>query len=82
MREIACIAAREAAHVGISPQAAVEYLSQNLHFWMGSAERNGLALFHRLASRMGLAPEATVPRYRAAAMMRGVGEKTAAAMRS
>ncbi len=81
VREIANIAAREAPLLGISEQAAAEYLARNLHFTMGSAERNGLALFHRLASRIGLAPNTTALRYRAATGKCGVDEKPAASMR-
>ncbi len=81
VREIANIAAREAPALGISVHAAAEYLTRNLHFTMGSAERSGLALFHRLASRIGLAPKATALRDRAAAGVRGVDGKPAASMR-
>ena len=49
------IARREAPLLGISEQTAITYLTQNLHFRLGSAERNGLQLFHDLASRLGLA---------------------------
>jgi chorismate dehydratase len=51
------IARREAPLVQISEQTALEYLTENLHFRLGSAERNGLKLFHELAVHMGLAPE-------------------------
>lgn len=60
---IPVIAAREASLLGIDEQVAVDYLAQNLHFRMGSAERNGLTLFHRLASRLGLAPQTPGPRF-------------------
>ncbi|MGD9857376.1 MAG: menaquinone biosynthetic enzyme MqnA/MqnD family protein [Planctomycetaceae bacterium] len=64
VQEIPRIAAREAARLGISAQLAVEYLSRNLHFRLGSAERSGLALFRQLAARLGLAPAGGGPRFR------------------
>ena len=38
------IARREALHLGIDGQTARDYLRHNLHFRIGSAERNGFAL--------------------------------------
>jgi chorismate dehydratase len=54
---LAAIAAREAAGLQLTESLARDYLTQNLHFRLGSAERNGLKLFHRLASGLGLAPQ-------------------------
>lgn len=51
------IAQRESAALGISEQAAFDYLTNNLHFHLGSAERSGLKAFHRFASQLGLIPE-------------------------
>lgn len=51
------IAAREAAPLGISESTSLNYLTRNLHFRLGSAERSGLRLFRTLAARHGLAPE-------------------------
>ncbi len=51
------IARREAPKIGVSVEKAESYLKRNLHFRLGSAERNGLRLFHELAMKMGLAPE-------------------------
>jgi chorismate dehydratase len=48
------IAAREAPLLGISEEVAADYLTNNLHYRLGSAERNGLALFHKLAAKIGL----------------------------
>ncbi len=62
--EIPNIAEREASALGIKRQVAIDYLTRNLHFRLGSAERNGLKLFHRLAARRGLAPEDAVPQFR------------------
>ncbi|WP_231754273.1 menaquinone biosynthetic enzyme MqnA/MqnD family protein [Caulifigura coniformis] len=50
------IAERESALMGL-PLAVVDtYLRRHLHFTMGSAERQGLKLYHSLASKLGLAP--------------------------
>lgn len=49
------IARREAPRLGISEQTAIRYLTENLHFQMGPAERRGLKLFHELAVRRDLA---------------------------
>ena len=43
------IGRREAAGLGISTEAAIEYLTENLYYRLGSAERHGIALFQRLA---------------------------------
>lgn len=50
------IARREAALLGLDPAVAVDYLTNNLHFTLGPAERCGLRLFSQLASEAGLAP--------------------------
>lgn len=60
------IAAREAAGLQLSETVAARYLKHNLHFRLGSAERQGLKLFHRLASGLGLAPVGGAPVFRAA----------------
>ncbi len=51
------IASREAANLNIATETAVDYLTHNLHFRLGSAERSGLRLFHDLAVQQGLAPK-------------------------
>ena len=51
------IAQREAPILGIGEDTAYDYLTKNLHFQLGSAERRGLILFHELAVKLGLAPE-------------------------
>ena len=43
--------------LGLSEATAYNYLTKNLHFRLGSAERSGLRLFSRLAARLELAPE-------------------------
>lgn len=54
---LAEIAAREAPLLNLPRETALRYLTQNLHFRMGSAERSGLRLFHELAVKLGLAPK-------------------------
>ncbi len=51
------IARREAPKLGITPELAHDYLADNLHFTLGSAEQAGLRLFQELAVKNGLAPE-------------------------
>ena len=51
------IARREAPLLGLSFPTTISYLSENLQFHLGSAERCGLKLFYELAAGMGLAPE-------------------------
>ena len=51
------IAQREAIGLGISEEKAVDYLQNNLHFHLGSAELSGLRLFRKFASQLGLIPE-------------------------
>ena len=51
------IACREALELNISEQDAVDYLTENLYYRLGSAERSGLILFQKLAVKLGLAPE-------------------------
>lgn len=57
VESIDAIAQREASQIGMSVPAARDYLRHNLRFHLGSAERNGLRLFHELAVQNGLAPE-------------------------
>jgi chorismate dehydratase len=61
------IAAREAPGLRVPTATALEYLRRNLHFRMGSAERHGLKLFHRLAAGLGLARADASPVFRDAA---------------
>jgi len=58
------IAAREAPQLGLSVATAERYLRKNLHFRLGSAERSGLKLFHRLAAGLGLARPEAFPAFR------------------
>ena len=50
------IGTREARELGIAPSTAVDYLTRNLHYRLGPSERQGLALFQRLAVEQGLIP--------------------------
>ncbi|MCA9267732.1 MAG: hypothetical protein KDA41_04650, partial [Planctomycetales bacterium] len=50
------IAEDEAAAVGLTPGECLRYFQESLHFTLGPAEREGLALFQRHAVRLGLAP--------------------------
>jgi chorismate dehydratase len=56
VRHLNDIARREAPLLGLSLPTTVSYLTENLQYHLGSAERNGLKLFHELAAGLGLAP--------------------------
>jgi chorismate dehydratase len=53
----ASIAKREAPLLGLSESTAYNYLTRNLHFRIGPAERSGLRLFSELAARLEIIPE-------------------------
>ena len=53
---LAAIARREAPLLGLSEQVTIDYLTQNLYYRLGTAERQGLARFHQLAVKHELAP--------------------------
>lgn len=57
VKSIPAIAQREASLLNLPLATTIQYLTKNLHFTMGPAERSGLRLFYELASRRGLAPE-------------------------
>ncbi|MBX7167046.1 MAG: menaquinone biosynthesis protein [Pirellulales bacterium] len=57
LRNLPQIAAGEAAKLGLTEPECIGYLRDNLHFTLGPREQQGLALFHRLAGQMGLAPK-------------------------
>ncbi|MGC1275180.1 MAG: menaquinone biosynthesis protein [Planctomycetaceae bacterium] len=50
------IARREARLLGLDAEVVLDYLTNNLHFTLSSAEQSGLKLFARLAHEAGLAP--------------------------
>ena len=58
------IARREAPLLGLSLPTTISYLSENLQYHLGSAERNGLKLFYELAAGLELAPEGVELRFR------------------
>jgi chorismate dehydratase len=63
------IAAREAPSLGLTEEVAYRYLSRNLHFRLGAAERSGLKLFRELAARLGLAPNDASPGMRSQSLL-------------
>jgi chorismate dehydratase len=50
------IARREGSLLGLPDETTIHYLTKNLHFRLGPAERSGLRWFADLAGRTGLAP--------------------------
>jgi chorismate dehydratase len=50
------IAVRAGEDLKITPESIESYLKTNIHFYLGSEERRGLALFFREAQQLGLAP--------------------------
>jgi len=50
------IADQEAAAVGLSPEACLAYLRDNLYFYLGTREVAGLELFYQQACQLDLAP--------------------------
>jgi chorismate dehydratase len=56
VRNLEEIVAREAAVSGLTNDACLGYLRDNLHFYLGPSERRGLELFRRHASQFGFAP--------------------------
>lgn len=57
VQRVAEIAAREAPLLGLSPQVTLEYLTENLYYRLGAAERRGFQQYHQLAMKQGLAPK-------------------------
>jgi chorismate dehydratase len=65
-RQLAQIAAREAASLEIPIELTTRYLRDNLHFKLGRKERAGLRMFYQLCVKHGLAPgglESTLDSY-------------------
>ena len=50
------IAGREAAGKGLTVPQCLSYLRDNLHFYLGPREQEGLAKFYEWAVELGLAP--------------------------
>jgi predicted solute-binding protein len=66
LRQLARIAAREAAALEIPIELTTRYLRDNLHFKLGRKERAGLRMFYQLCVKHGLAPgglESTLDSY-------------------
>jgi chorismate dehydratase len=61
LRQLARIAAREAATLEIPKELATRYLRNNLHFQLGRKERAGLRKFYQLCVKHGLAPAGLEP---------------------
>jgi chorismate dehydratase len=57
VQNLAAIARREALLLGLPEQVAIDYLTRNLYYRLGEAEREGLARFHQLAVKQKIAPE-------------------------
>jgi chorismate dehydratase len=55
-RSLHAIARREAPLLELPLATTIQYLTENLHYRLGSAERSGLRWFYELAVRNGLAP--------------------------
>ena len=53
---LADIARREAPRVGLKEDECLSYLQDNLYFYLGPRERQGLAQFHRYAAQFDLVP--------------------------
>jgi chorismate dehydratase len=64
---LAEIGRREAPLLGLPPETTIPYLQQNLAFFLGPRERQGLARFYELAVATGLAPAGIACRYSDAA---------------
>jgi len=56
VREVRQIARREAPLLGLDEQLTLDYLTKNLYYRLGAAEREGLLRFYQLAARHHLVP--------------------------
>ena len=57
------IATEQASAYGLSPESCLVYLRDQLHFFLGPSEREGLALFFRLAQEQSLLTEISPLKY-------------------
>lgn len=57
------IAARECGPLHLTEETAFRYLTRNLYFRLGQAEKQGLRQFHELAGGMGLVPPESALRF-------------------
>ncbi len=56
VRDMASLAERESAAVGLSPSACLTYFREHLHFYLGAREREGLRRFAAAAAELGFVP--------------------------
>ncbi|MDZ4818953.1 MAG: menaquinone biosynthesis protein [Planctomycetota bacterium] len=56
LANLAEIAAKEAPQLGLTVPQCLAYLRDNLYFYLGQREQQGLALFYQHAAELGLAP--------------------------
>jgi chorismate dehydratase len=66
LANLSTIVARESQSMKLPHEVVDDYLRRNLHFTLGSAERQGLRLYLELASQLGLAPSGRTVKYRSA----------------
>ena len=78
VERLEAIARREAPLLGLPLPMTVRYLTENLHYRLGSAERSGLQWFYELAVRNGLAPQGVDLVFRNHARVGSDGRRTAA----
>lgn len=57
LEKVRDIAARESTLLNLPQPLVLEYLTQNLYFYLGPEERRGLQRYYQLAVKQGLAPE-------------------------
>jgi len=53
---LSAIATDEAPGADLTHEQCLHYLRDNLHFYLGESERQGLALYYKHAAKLGLAP--------------------------
>jgi chorismate dehydratase len=82
LRDMATIVQRESKAMGLPHDVVDDYLRRNLHFVMGSAERQGLRLYLQLAAQLGLAPADRPVRFRDRATHRDLARSPRATVTS
>jgi chorismate dehydratase len=70
------IAEREGPLVGVSPELALSYFQDNLHFKFGKEERAGLRKFYGLCVKHGLAPSGGESRIASRGVTPSTGKQT------
>ncbi len=56
LRDVAWLAERESAAVGLTPETCLTYFQDHLHFFLGAREREGLRRFAADAAELGFVP--------------------------